>query len=255
MSTDSEHAGRTALVTGAAGGLGRAETTGLARQGARVIMLDVSADDGAVAAVQAEVPGAELIYEVCDLADPRRAQQRVKDLAAAHGGIDILVNNAAVNPMAPIDGYNLDAYERTQTINATAAFALAQAVTPHMKAKRWGQIINITSITFNGGWKDFTAYVASKGALLGLTRSLARELGPDNIRVNAISPGAIPTPLETEVWGEQIESYEAFLLEHQSLKFRGSAEDVANAIGFLTSDNARFITGQNLTVDGGWWMH
>jgi len=218
-------------------------------------MLDVEPDTGAVAEVQANAPGADLVYEVCDLANPRQAQQRVREIATAHDGIDILVNNAAVNPMASIDAYDLDAYERTQTVNATAAFALVQAVAPHMKARRWGQIINITSITFNGGWKDFTAYVASKGTLLGLTRSLARELGPDNIRVNAISPGAIPTQLEAEVWGEQIESYEAFLLDHQSLKFRGSAEDVANALCFLVSDRARFITGQNLTVDGGWWMH
>ncbi|MEM7568146.1 MAG: SDR family oxidoreductase, partial [Pseudomonadota bacterium] len=173
--------------------------------------------------------------------------------------IDILVNNAAINPLKPMDGYDLDEWERTQTINATAAFALAQAVLPGMKAKGLktgaGAIVNITSVTLNGGWKDFTAYVSSKGTLLGLTRSMARELGEYGIRVNAISPGAIPTPLETEVWGDQIETYEQFLLEHQALKVRGSAEDIADALLFLVSERSRFVTGQNLTVDGGWWMH
>jgi 3-oxoacyl-[acyl-carrier protein] reductase len=247
--------GKTALVTGATGGLGVAESEALARAGADVLMLDVKGGD-AVAAIQDRLPagaGKPRFVEV-DLADVRTAQARVRELDQEVGGIDILVNNAAINPLKPIDGYSLDEFERVQTVNATAAVALAQAVLPSMKAKKKGQIVSICSITLMGGWKDFTAYVASKGTLLGLTRSMARELGPWNIRVNAISPGAIPTPLEVEVWGDQLESYEKFLLEHQALKFRGSADDVARALLFLVSDDARFITGQNLVVDGGWWM-
>jgi 3-oxoacyl-[acyl-carrier protein] reductase len=252
-----EHEGRTALVTGAAGGLGVAESRALAGAGARVLMLDVRPDgERALAEVRAGLGrDAELHYVACDLADVRAAKTRVAELDARFGGIDILVNNAAVNPIKAIDAYDLDEYERVQAINATAALALSQAVVPSMKKKGWGQIIHITSITFNGGWSDFTAYVASKGTLLGLTRSMARELGRFNIRVNAVSPGAIPTALEKEVWADQLESYERFLIDHQSLKFRGSPEDIAEAILFLVSDRARFITGQNLTVDGGWWMH
>jgi len=249
-----EHAKRTALVTGAAGGLGRAFSATLADEGAEVVMLDVVDPAEAVEEVKAQVPSARLRPLVADLAAPHAAQETVSALAEELGGIDILVNNAAVNPLAPIDGYSLAEYERTQAINATSPLALAQAVIPAMKRKGWGNIVNITSITFNGGWKDFTAYVASKGTLVGLTRSLARELGPYNIRVNAISPGAIPTPLEKEVWADQLESYENFLIEHQSLKFRGSPEDVAEALRFVVSDRARFMTGQNIVVDGGWWM-
>jgi 3-oxoacyl-[acyl-carrier protein] reductase len=251
-----EHAGRTALVTGATGGLGVAESEALAREGAAVLMLDVKggeATDALNARLPADVPKARFV--ACDLADPRAAQALVRRLDAEAGGIDILINNAAINPLKPIDGYDLAEWERVQAINATAAVALAQAVVPSMKRKGWGQIVHICSVTLNGGWSDFTAYVASKGTLLGLTRAMARELGRFNIRVNAVSPGAIPTPLEQEVWAGQLETYEKFLLDHQALKYRGSPEDIAHAILFLVSDRARFVTGQNLTVDGGWWMH
>lgn len=246
--------GRVALVTGASGGLGRAQCAALAREGAEVVMLDVREDDAADA-VRAAVPSARVEALRCDLADPRAAAARVGEIAEARGGVDVLVNNAAVNPLASIEDCDLDAFERTQAVNVTAAYALSRAVAPGMKARGRGSVVNLSSITVNGGWSDFGAYVTSKAALVGLTRALARELGPSGIRVNAVSPGAIPTPLETEVWGDRIETYERFLLEHQSLKFRGSPEDVAEAILFLVGDAARFVTGQNLTVDGGWWMH
>lgn len=249
-----ELAGRTALVTGASGGLGVGQSAALARQGAHVVMLDLPGREDGLEAVRAAAPDGAIEYIAADLADPRTAAALVADRVET-SPIDILVNNAAVNPLKAMDAYDLAEWERTQAINATSAFALSQAVLPGMKAKGAGAIVHIASVTLNGGWKDFTAYVSSKGTLLGLTRAMARELGEHGIRVNAISPGAIPTPLETEVWGDQIETYERFLLDHQALKVRGSVEDVADALLFLVSDRARFITGQNLTVDGGWWMH
>lgn len=250
-----EHKGKTALVTGATGGLGTAESLALAREGADVLMLDVKGGE-VVERMTADVPSGagHLRFVECDLADPVAAKALVQELDAEVGGIDILVNNAAINPMKPIDGYDLGEWQKTQDVNATSAVALAQAVVPSMKKKGWGQIVQICSVTLNGGWTDFTAYVSSKGTLLAFTRSLARELGRYNIRVNAVSPGAIPTPLEKEVWADQLETYEKFLLDHQALKYRGSPEDIASAIMFLVSDRARFITGQNLVVDGGWWM-
>lgn len=248
--------GKTALVTGATGGLGVAECAALAAEGADVLMLDVKGAE-VVGAIAAGLPSGagQLRYVACDLADPRAAQALARELDAEVGGIDVLVNNAAINPMKPIDGYDLDEWDRVQAINATSAVALAQAVVPSMKRKGWGNIVNITTITLNGGWTDFTSYVGSKGTLLGLTRAMARELGAFNIRVNCVSPGAIPTALEREVWAGQLDTYVKFLLDHQSLKYRGSPEDIANAVLFLVSDKARFITGQNLSVDGGWWMH
>jgi len=253
-----EHKGRNAIITGAVGGLGVAQAEMLARVGAAVTMVDLKPDGGAVVGeIAARLPAGApaLRYEVIDLADSDGLKARVAALDAEVGGYDIVVNNAAINPSDPIDGYDLDLYRKTQAINTTAAVAIAMATVPSMKRKGWGQIVNICSITMNGGWTDFTAYVTSKGALLMYTRSLARELGAFNIRVNAVSPGAIPTAMEEEVWADQLETYRKFLLDHQSLKYRGRPEDIAEAVLFLISDRARFITGQNLSVDGGWWMH
>jgi 3-oxoacyl-[acyl-carrier protein] reductase len=251
-----QHKGRTALVTGATGGLGEAQSEALARAGADVLMLDIKEGKKADSIASRLPEGAGRVRFVgCDLSQPQAAQDHVRSLDGEVGGIDILINNAAINPLKPIDGYDLAEWQKVQDINATAAVALAQATVPSMKRKGWGQIINICSVTLNGGWGDFTSYVGSKGTLLGLTRAMARELGPFNIRVNAVSPGAIPTALEREVWADQLETYVKFLVDHQALKYRGSPEDIANAILFLISDKANFITGQNLGVDGGWWMH
>lgn len=236
---------RTALVTGAAGGIGTAICVTLAKAGARVLGLDLEGE-------LITAPGTRSI--AADLADLPAASARVRVAEAEAGGIDVLVNNAAINPLKPIDGYDLAEFERVQRVNAHAAVALSQAVVAGMKARRRGVIVNICSITLSGGWSEFTAYVASKGTLLGLTRSMARELGAWDIRVNAISPGAIPTQLEKEVWADQLESYERFILERQALKYRGSAQDIANMVCYLASDLGRFITGQNIVIDGGWWM-
>ena len=246
--------GKAALVTGAAGGIGTAFCSVFAAAGARIVMLDLPSTDGAASCARlnaARPAGApEARYIAADLADLPAAQASVKDI----GPIDILINNAAINPLEPIDKYSLDEFERVQRVNAHSCVALTQALVGPMKAAKSGVILNICSVTMSGGWTDFTAYVASKGTLLGLTRSMARELGAWNIRVNAISPGAIPTALERQVWADKLEEYTKFILERQSLKFRGAPEDIANMALYLSSDLGRFVTGQNIVVDGGWWM-
>ncbi|MCX7381039.1 MAG: SDR family oxidoreductase [Alphaproteobacteria bacterium] len=238
--------GRKALITGGAGGLGEAQAAALISDGADVLLLDNRADGLAEVAARLGTD-----YLVADLADPAGC---VVALGQKADELDILVNNAAINPLKPIEAYDLAEFTRVQTVNATAAFALVQAVIPGMKRRGRGAILNICSVTLSGWWEDMVPYIASKGTLLGMTRAMARELGPAGIRVNAISPGAIPTPLEREVWAAKLAEYEAYLLDRQALKFRGSAEDIAQAALFLASDRGRFITGQNLVVDGGWWM-
>ena len=226
-----EHKGRTALVTGGTGGLGVVECEALAREGANVLMLDVKEGHKADE-INAVLPAdaGKVRFIACDLVNPQATKDLAVQLDAEVGGIDILINNAAINPLKPIDAYDLAEWQKVQDVNATAAVALAMACVPSMKRKGWGQIINICSVTLNGGWADFTSYVGSKGTLLGLTRAMARELGQFGIRVNAVSPGAIPTALEREVWADQLETYVKFLVDHQALKYRGSPEDIANAI-------------------------
>ncbi|MGF1761617.1 SDR family oxidoreductase [Photobacterium sagamiensis] len=189
-----------------------------------------------------------------DLSDLEGSYQQVKELCDRVGGIDVLVNNAAIMPHGPIEDISLEVFEQAQRVNTHAAYALIKAVVPHMKEKKQGRIINFRSITMNGGWGDYSPYIASKGSTLALTRTLARELGPWNILVNAVAPGAMPSEAEQRVFGDKWEEYNSWVLEHQSLKHRGEPEDIGDMVVFLSSKYSKFITGQNLHVNGGWLM-
>jgi NAD(P)-dependent dehydrogenase (short-subunit alcohol dehydrogenase family) len=122
-----------------------------------------------------------------------RLKRESEKLAAAVGGFDFLVNNAAIDPVAPIEAYSIEEFVAVQRVNAHATFILCQTLAPHMKRKGGGATVNVMSVIFSRGWPEEVPYAMSKGVMLGLTRSLARELVPDNIRVNAVSPGAVPT--------------------------------------------------------------
>jgi NAD(P)-dependent dehydrogenase (short-subunit alcohol dehydrogenase family) len=249
-------AGKTALVTGGAGGIGSAICETLLRGGCRVILHDLPASDGAAKALSfCDRFGAErAMFAPGDLGDLPALRRQADALVSAAGGFDFLVNNAAIDPVAPIEAYSLEEFLAVQTINAHAAFVLCQAVTPSMKRKGAGAIVNILSITLSGGWTEKVPYVMSKGALLGLTRSLARELGPHGIRVNAVSPGAIPTELERKHWNNDRAAFDRRVIERQSLPFRSDIADVADAVAYLLSHESRFVTGQELHVNGGWYM-
>ncbi|TGS71745.1 SDR family oxidoreductase [Mesorhizobium sp. M3A.F.Ca.ET.201.01.1.1] len=247
--------GKLALVTGGAGGIGEEICFALAESGARVVLHDLQ--NAPRASVCERINAAGFAHEVTttfgDLADLDALQKDVVSLVAEIGPVSVLVNNAAINPRGPIETYALEDFVRVQAINAHAAFVLSQAVMPGMR-KAGGAIVNIGSQTLAGGVPDMVPYVSAKGALLGLTRSLAREAGPYGVRVNMVSPGAIPTDLERRVWADQLARVEAEVVAKQSLKFRGSARDVANAVLFLASEKSRFITGHELNVNGGWHM-
>lgn len=244
--------GKRALVTGGAGGIGSAVARLMAAEGANVVVHDLPQSGGAalVADLSADGSCGRAEFVAGDLGDAAALVAAAGQLAP----VDILVNNAAIDPIGPIESYGVADYERTQAINARAAFLLCQALAPGMAQRGGGTIVNILSITLSGGWAEKVPYVMSKGALLGLTRALARELGPAGIRVNAVSPGAIPTELERKHWGGDRAAFDRSVIERQPLKFRGAPEDIAEAVLFLASSRSRFVTGHELHVNGGWYM-
>jgi 3-oxoacyl-[acyl-carrier protein] reductase len=247
--------GKTALVTGAAGGLGSVTAGALARSGARVLVLDLPASPGrrVAAGIEAAAGQGSARFVPADLADLDAIRALVTGLAAEYGRIDILVNNAAIYPSKPFEEYTTQEWQLVQRINADAAFVCAQAVVPGMREAGSGRIINIASITFFGGWDLLAPYVTSKGALVGLSRALARELGQHGITVNVVAPGAFPTAAE-DIHPDH-EAYQRFILDHQAVKRRGRPDDIANAVLFFAAEESGFVTGQLVAVDGGWVMH
>jgi NAD(P)-dependent dehydrogenase (short-subunit alcohol dehydrogenase family) len=242
------------LLTGGLGSLGRAQAVKLAKEGANVQLLDRPDAPRAkeVTAELAAESGGRIDYIGCDLNDLENTEKRAMALAKSLGGIDILINNAALIINGPFEKFSLAEYEEQIRVNSSAPFALVKACAPGMKAKGEGAIVNFCSVTLNGRFSGYVPYVASKGAMFGLTKTLARELGPHGIRVNAISPGAIVSEAEIRVLGDKHKEFEAFVLESQCLKTRIHPEHVADLVHFLVSPASRMITGQNYAIDGGW---
>jgi NAD(P)-dependent dehydrogenase (short-subunit alcohol dehydrogenase family) len=230
--------GKHALITGGLGSIGAALVTAFAGAGARVTILDRPDCE----------PPIGHGWLGLDLNDLRGTEQRVADA----GPFDILINNAAQITNKPFQEFSLEEYETQIRVNSSSCFALARACTPSMKARGFGRVISLTSVTLNGQWEGYVPYVAAKGAILGLTKTLARELGPFGITVNAIAPGAVISEAEGRVFGNKLQEYNEFVLKNQSLKERIKPEDVANLALFLASDAARMISGQNIGIDGGW---
>jgi 3-oxoacyl-[acyl-carrier protein] reductase len=243
-------AGKTAIVTGAATGIGRRTALLLAERGARVVVagLQPGALRETVAAIA--VAGGEALAVDADVSDPRAIDEVAARAEEAFGGTDVLVNNAAIYPLGPWHEVDVAQWDAVFATNVRAYFLMARAVRGQMIGRGGGSIVNLASVTFFWGESQLVSYVASKGAVIGFTRALAREAGPDGIRVNAVAPGVFPTAA-TDIHADQ-EALWRGVIEAQSIKRRGDVEDVARAIAFFAGDDSRFVTGQTLLVDGGW---
>ena len=217
-------AGKTVLYTGAAGGLGLKTTLIMLRTGAKVVAIDN--DDTKIAALREAATGIDgLTIAKLDLSDLAGLRAGLEKLSAEVSGFDVVINNAAIYPSKPFEDFTIEEIQLVQRINVDAGIVCVQVALPHMKAAGRGRIINIASVTLSGGWSDLTPYVQSKGALVGLARSWAREFGKHGITVNAVSPGAFPT--DAEKIHADFAAYEKRIYDHQAIQRRGTPEDIA----------------------------
>jgi 3-oxoacyl-[acyl-carrier protein] reductase len=243
-------AGKTAIVTGAGTGIGRATAQLLAQRGANVVAAGLQPERLRETVEAIRAAGGEAVAADADVSDPAAIAAVAACAQEAFGGTDVLVNNAAIYPKGPWHEADAAEWDAVFATNVRGYVLLAQAVRPQMLARGGGSIVNLASVTFFWGEAELLSYVASKGAVVGLTRALAREAGPDGIRVNAVAPGAFPTAA-TDIHPDQ-EGLWRDVLASQSIKRRGEVEDVARAIAFFAGDDSGYVTGQTLLVDGGW---
>ncbi len=241
--------GKSALVTGASRGIGRATAEILARAGARVAVSYRKSDADAEDFVRkTRSAGGEALALAGDVADPELARQLVRDVVAAWGRLDCLVNNAGIWEEAPAGSGDVDVWDRTFAVNVRGAHVVTEAAIPHLE-REGGAIVFVSSTAAQRGEARHAAYAASKGALISYTKSLATELGPRGIRVNCVAPGWVDTDLTAETLANRDER--DAIERSIPLGRVASAADVAGTILFLLSDLARHVHGEVLNVNGG----
>jgi NAD(P)-dependent dehydrogenase (short-subunit alcohol dehydrogenase family) len=243
--------GRAVLITGGATGIGESLVTHFAQQGSRVAFVDI--DDESAKGLADSLAGAgwpKPLYLHCDLTDVAALQSAVRQALAVFGAIDVLVNNAANDQRHTVESVTPESFDASIAINLRPQFFAIQAVVPGMRAAQRGSIINMSSISWIIPTTGVPLYIAAKSAIVGLTRTLAHELGPHNIRVNAVLPGAIATERQKRLW--YTPEYKAEILASQALKRDILPEDVARLVLFLAADDSSAITNQSYIVDGGW---
>lgn len=241
--------GKSVLITGGASGIGAALVEAFLDQGARVGLLDIDADAAAVLAERHAHRADAPVFVGCDLRDATAIASAVETIATRLGGIDVLVNNAARDDRQDIDAITADTWDESQAVNLRHLFFAAQAVLPHMRAAGGGAIVNFSSIAFLLNMGDIPSYATAKAGIIGLTRSLAGRLGPENIRVNAVLPGMIVTERQKRLW--LTDQSIARMVERQCLKRALGPEDVVGPCLFLASSASGGMTAQSIIVDGG----
>lgn len=239
---------RVVLITGGASGIGASMVEQFTLQGGKVALVDVD-DDSAAKLKMGLTPHAPLCLH-CDLTDTGMLQSTVTEIEERLGPIRVLVNNAARDDRHKFAEVTPEYWDERIAVNLRHVFFVTQAVVPGMKKAGGGSIINMSSIAWMIPSTGLPVYVTAKAGIVGLTRTLAKELGPETIRVNCISPGAIMTERQRRLW--MTPEYLAEVMQRQSLKRELVPEDVARLALFLASDDSSAITGQNFVIDGGW---
>lgn len=237
---------RTAIVTGGGSGIGRATAEALATRGADVVICGRSADTLHIVESQARDGGSSIVGQRCDVSSPDDIDELVAMAVETYGGIDIVVNNAAFIQMTPLDEVTVDEFDQTFAVNVRGPMLLAQTALPHLKDSDAASIVNISSVAVQMGGPTMALYRASKLALLGLTKVMAKEWGSLGIRVNSVSPGKVDTA------NDNIEPEMVELAKLATPLGRlATTSEIADVICYLVSDRASYVTGATVTVDGG----
>ncbi|MFA6983988.1 MAG: glucose 1-dehydrogenase [Sedimentibacter sp.] len=239
--------GKVAIVTGSTSGMGRATAVLFAREGAKVVVTGRNEERAKAVVEQIKNEGNEAMYVIVDTSKVEDAKVLVDKTIEAYGTVDVLFNNAGTLSMSSLQNVSLEEWNTVMNVNVTSALYLTQLVAPIMKAKGKGVIVNTSSVAAFGAHHGFAAYVTSKHAMNGLTKSMAWELGPE-VRVNAIAPGAIHTAMVDSIGGPAVLQG---MIDGSPMKRVGQPEDIANVALFLATDESSFIDGQIIKVDGG----
>jgi NAD(P)-dependent dehydrogenase (short-subunit alcohol dehydrogenase family) len=223
--------GQVAVVTGGASGIGAAVAHGLAEDGAMVEVFDLESG--------------------VDVTDERSVRRACDEVVGRHGRVDVLINNAGIYPHIPFEALTFAQWRHVLATNLDGVFLCSHAVYPVMRSRRYGRIVNISSATFFIGYPGLSAYVASKGGIIGFTRALASEAGPHDITVNAVTPGLIATD---KALAEEAEVFDE-IVPQQAVGRPGRPDDISNCVRFLVRPESSWITGQTFNVDGGHRYH
>ena len=245
--------GKVAIVTGARRGMGRTHALALAKAGAKVAVADISLEECQRVVEEIAKQGGEAMAIKCDVSKKKEVDEMVKKIVKEFGKIDILVNNAGIAQFVPFLEMTEEEWDRTLDINLKGYFLCAQACVKEMVKQKSGVIVNIASVAMGQqgvGMSNIVHYCASKGGIAGMTEALAVELAPYNIRVNAISPGMIETPMISSI-KQDSKTVEAMLAK-VPMRRVGKPEEVSNLVLFLASEVSSYMTGSTVIIDGGW---
>ncbi|OGZ24140.1 MAG: hypothetical protein A2896_02395 [Candidatus Nealsonbacteria bacterium RIFCSPLOWO2_01_FULL_43_32] len=245
--------GKVAIITGARRGMGRAHALALARAGAKAVVSDISLADCKKVVKEIEKAEGQALAVQCDVTKQGEVNKMVEAAVKEWGKVDILVNNAGIAQFCPFLEMTEEIWDRTLAINLKGYFLCAQAAAKQMAKQKSGVIVNIASVAMGQqgiGFPNIAHYCASKGGIVGLTEALAIELAPYNIRVNAVAPGMIETPMIASI--KQDKKALAGLLARVPLQRVGRPEEVSRLVLFLASDDSSYMTGSTVVIDGGW---